>query len=83
MEARSKPLTEAEVEAAQPDVILVSWCGARRLRPEVVLRRPLRVLALQRGQVFPLEEACLGRPGPRLAEGGRRLASLLQGIWVE
>lgn len=82
VEARSKPLTEAEVEAAQPDVILVSWCGARRLRPEVVLKRPLRVPALQRGQVFPLEEAYLGRPGPRLAEGGQRLAGLLRGVSV-
>ncbi|RDI96302.1 cobalamin-binding protein [Meiothermus sp. QL-1] len=74
---RSKPLSPAEVEAAQPDVVVVAWCGARRLRPELVLRRGLDIPAVRRQQVFALEEAYLGRPGPRLAEGVERLARLL------
>ncbi|MCS7195174.1 MAG: cobalamin-binding protein [Meiothermus sp.] len=79
---RSKPLTPAEVEEAQPDAIVVSWCGARKLRPELVLRRELDVPALQHRQVFAVEEAYLGRPGPRLAEGARRLAEALRGVLV-
>lgn len=79
---RSRPLTPAEVEEAQPDAIVVSWCGAKKLRPEVVLGRELDVPALRHRQVFALEEAYLGRPGPRLAEGVKRLAELLRNVPV-
>lgn len=82
LEARSKPLTPAEVEEAQPDLITVSWCGVKKLRPEVVLGRKLDIPALKNGQVFALEEAYLGRPGPRLAEGVKKLADLLQQVPV-
>lgn len=77
LEMRSKPLTPAEVEEAQPDVITVSWCGVRKLRQEVVLKRGLDIPALKNNQVFTLEEAYLGRPGPRLAEGVQKLAEIL------
>lgn len=77
LDLRSKPLLPEEIEAAQPDVILISWCGAKKLRPELVLKRGLEVPALHNGQVFALPEAYLGRPGPRLAEGVQRLAGLL------
>ncbi|MBO1436702.1 cobalamin-binding protein [Meiothermus sp. CFH 77666] len=79
---RSRPLTPAEVEEAQPDAIVVSWCGAKKLRPEVVLGRELDIPALRHRQVFALEEAYLGRPGPRLAEGVKRLAELLRNVPV-
>ncbi len=82
LEVRSAALTPTQIEEAQPDVIVVSWCGAKKLRPEVVRQRELRVPALQNGQVFALEEAYLGRPGPRLAQGVRRLAEILQGVPV-
>ncbi len=79
---RSRPLTPADVEEAQPDAIVVSWCGAKKLRPEVVLGRELDVPALRHRQVFALEEAYLGRPGPRLAEGVKRLAERLRNVPV-
>jgi iron complex transport system substrate-binding protein len=80
---RSKPLTLTEVVEAQPDLITVSWCGVKKLRPEVVLSRKLEIPALQHGQVFALEEAYLGRPGPRLAEGVKKLAEQLRQIPVQ
>lgn len=79
---RSKPLSQAEVELAQPDLITVSWCGVKKLRPEVVLKRSLNIPAIQNKQVFALEEAYLGRPGPRLAEGVKKLADLLRNVPV-
>lgn len=82
LEVRSKPLSEAEVEQAQPDLITVSWCGVKKLRPEVVLKRSLSIPAIEHRQVFALEEAYLGRPGPRLAEGAKRLAELLHDVPV-
>ena len=78
--ARSKPLTAEEVEAAQPDLITVSWCGVKKLRPEIVLGRSLDIPALKNQQVFVLEEAYLGRPGPRLAEGVKKLSDLLMNV---
>lgn len=77
LDVRSKPLTAEEIEAAQPDLIAVSWCGVKKLRLEVVLKRDLDIPALHNAQVFALPEAYLGRPGPRLAEGAGRLAGLL------
>ncbi|AEB12501.1 ABC transporter substrate-binding protein [Marinithermus hydrothermalis] len=79
LDARSAPLTDAEIEAAAPDVITVSWCGVKRLRPEVVRARTHAIPALRYNRVYPLPEAYLGRPGPRLAEGARRLAEILEG----
>lgn len=76
-EVRSRPLSEEELEALSPQVWILSWCGAKRIRPEVALRRPLRVPALEAGQVYAIPEAYLGRPGPRLAEGVRRLSEAL------
>ena len=82
LDVRSRPLSKAEVESAQPDLITVSWCGVKKLRPEVVLGRSLKVPAIEHKQVFPLEEAYLGRPGPRLAEGVMKLAELLRDVPV-
>lgn len=82
LDVRSKPLSEAEVESAQPDLITVSWCGVKKLRPEVVLKRSINIPAIEHKQVFPLEEAYLGRPGPRLAEGVKKLADLLREVPV-
>lgn len=77
LNVRSRPVSPEEIEAAQPDLITVSWCGAKKLRPEIALKRDLDIPALRNAQVFALSEAYLGRPGPRLAEGARRLAELL------
>lgn len=68
---RSTPLTLDEVRAAQPDLIVCSWCGAKKLRPEVIEARGLGV------PVVCVAESGLGRPGPRLLEGARGVASAL------
>ncbi|GBF05227.1 periplasmic binding protein [Deinococcus aerius] len=71
---RSSPLTLEEVQAAQPDLIVCSWCGAKKLRPEVIEARGLGI------PVVPVPESGLGRPGPRLVEGARRIAAALEGL---
>lgn len=69
---RSAPMHWHEVEAAQPDLIVCSWCGAKKLRPEVIEARGLGV------PVIPVLESGLGRPGPRLIEGARQIAEALR-----
>ncbi|GAA5513375.1 vitamin B12-binding protein [Deinococcus carri] len=71
---RSTPLTLEEVRAAHPDLIVCSWCGARKLRPEVIEARGLGV------PVVCVPESGLGRPGPRLIEGARQIAAALAGL---
>lgn len=71
---RSAPLTLDEVRVARPDLIVCSWCGAKKLRPEVIEARGLGV------PVVCVPESGLGRPGPRLLEGARAVASALAGL---
>ncbi|THF88574.1 cobalamin-binding protein [Deinococcus sp. KSM4-11] len=68
---RSSPLTLEEVRAARPDLIVCSWCGAKRLRPELIEARGLGV------PVVAIHESGLGRPGPRLLDGARQLSAAL------
>jgi iron complex transport system substrate-binding protein len=78
---RSLPLRDEDVLDSPPDVVAISWCGVplHRYRLDVVTRRPRwsEVPAVVRGQVVPITEAWLGRPGPRLVQGYRALCSAI------
>ena len=80
---KSRPLTDAEILAAAPDVIVMAWCGVpvENYRSEIVSRRPgwADVPAVRNGRIHAITEAWLGRPGPRLAEGYRALRALVGG----
>ncbi|WP_157463656.1 helical backbone metal receptor, partial [Deinococcus pimensis] len=70
-EARSVTVTHDELREARVDLVIVSWCGVRKLRPEIVEARGLGA------RVACVPESALGRPGPRLIEGYRAVAALL------
>jgi len=78
---KSAPLTPAEAMEGAPEVIIISWCGVdeSKYRVDKVLTRPgwEAVPAVHHQQVFPITEAHLGRPGPRLVEGYRRLRAIV------
>jgi iron complex transport system substrate-binding protein len=78
---KSLPLTDEDAASLAPDAAVISWCGVRveKYRPEVVLRRPAwQALPLVRERrVYPVTEAWLGRPGPRLVEGVRALRRIV------
>lgn len=82
--AASTPLSDDEVVAMDPDAVVISWCGVpeSHYRPEVVTRRPgwQGVSAVRSGSVFPITEAWLGRPGPRLVEGLRALKAVVERV---
>jgi iron complex transport system substrate-binding protein len=82
VEARSTRVTPEQALEMDLQAVVISWCGvpADKYRPEVVLRREgwSQVPAVRRGQVFCISEAFLGRPGPRLVEGWRRLREVVR-----
>ena len=60
----------------------MSWCGVREenYRADVVLRREAwaQVPAIRKRRVYPVTEAYLGRPGPRLVEGYKALRRIIE-----
>jgi iron complex transport system substrate-binding protein len=74
---KSRPITDDEARRANPDAIVIAWCGVpfEKYRTDVVFRRAAwkDVTALREGRVHRIPEAFLGRPGPRLVEGVREL----------
>jgi iron complex transport system substrate-binding protein len=81
IDAKSAPLDDARIIAAAPDAVVMSWCGVKEqnYRADVVRRRPGwdAVPALRHDRIVPISEAWLGRPGPRLVEGYRRLRQVV------
>jgi iron complex transport system substrate-binding protein len=78
---KSQPITDEEAAALAPDISIISWCGVRteKYRPSVVLRRPAwqKLELVRQRRVYPVSEAWLGRPGPRLVFGARALAQIV------
>jgi iron complex transport system substrate-binding protein len=80
----SRPLDDEEVAAADPDAIVLAWCGVEpaKYRPDVVMRNPVlrEIRAVRNGRVHLIPEAWLGRPGPRLLEGLRALRTVVRNV---
>lgn len=80
-DAKSLPLTTEQVCAEAPDIVIMSWCGVKEenYRTDIVRRRPgwEDIPALKADRIHPISEAYLGRPGPRLIEGYRRLRDII------
>lgn len=81
-EVKSRPISDEEMAALQPEVIVVAWCGVNpaKYRPEVVRNNPALAdtPAVRDGRVVCIPEAWLGRPGPRVVEGVRALRSVVR-----
>jgi iron complex transport system substrate-binding protein len=80
VEAKSAVIDES-VDPHQADAIVMSWCGVdvSKYRADVVLKRAhcQPWPAVQRRQVYPISEAFLGRPGPRLVHGYAALREIV------
>ena len=83
-DAKSFEVSAEEAREAGVEGIAISWCGVeeKNYRPEKVIGRAgwERVPAIVGGHVSPISEAYLGRPGPRVVEGARRLAALIASV---
>lgn len=87
---RSRTLTWAEVQAADPDVLVVANCGfgladndkwARRMLERADARR---IRAVQERNLWVVDaNAHFSRPSPRIVEGAEILAKILRGAAVD
>jgi iron complex transport system substrate-binding protein len=81
-DVKSTPITDEEALALNPDAVVIAWCGVpfRKYRLDVVYRRSAwqSLPALRNRHVFPIPEAYLGRPGPRLVDGSRALRAVVE-----
>lgn len=79
---KSRPMTDEEVAERAPDAVVLSWCGVHpsKYRPDVVLGNEAwaELPFVKDGRVFCIGEPYLGRPGPRLVEGVRRMREVVQ-----
>lgn len=77
----SRPLTDDEVAALEPDAFVLSWCGVapEKVRPDVIYRNPRwqHLAALAAKRVYCVPEAYLGRPGPGLVHGYAALKEIV------
>lgn len=80
---QSGEVAAADLVAADPEVIFLSWCGVPfdKLDPRRVLRRKgLESLRAVRGRrIYPVDESLLGRPGPRVVDGAEAMARAIRG----
>ena len=82
--AESLEITGSQAVDAKVAAVVMSWCGVAedKYRPHIVKRRPdwAGAPALIGEHIYPISEAFLGRPGPRLIEGMEKLKAVVQAV---
>ncbi len=72
----SREVSLAEVSAFDPDIIVLSICGAGAAASKELLTSRAGwsdLRAVQSNHLFVIDDSLLNRPGPRLTEGAKRL----------
>lgn len=81
LDAESAPVAEAEVLRRDPELVVLSWCGAKTLiAPEKIRRQRTSwaaTSAFREGRLYVVDESGFGRPGPRLVDGLELMAHLV------
>jgi len=77
---RSRPISLQEINAFDPEIIIVSLCGFKdNVNKNLIIERPgwQELSAVKNDKVFVLDDSYLNRPGPRLVEGAEKLAEIM------
>ncbi|NOS68289.1 MAG: cobalamin-binding protein [Candidatus Peribacteraceae bacterium] len=72
----SREVSLEEIMRFDPDLIIISWCGAGNLADkEILMKREGwgNLRAVKDGHVRVIDDSLLNRPGPRLVEGAQRI----------
>ena len=77
--ATGRVVTPAEVAAANPDVVIASWCGRKVNKKQIRGRENWsQVEAVLRGNIYEIKSTYILQPGPAaLTEGVRQLHAIL------
>jgi len=77
--SRDRVITSEEVISAAPELIVASWCGKPVDLAAIRARLGWDAIpAVRNDRLFALDSDDLLQPGPRLLQGGRELARLIQ-----
>jgi iron complex transport system substrate-binding protein len=76
--AKERTVTSEEIVAANPDVILASWCG-KKMQKDIMLARAgwEKIKAVQTGRIHEIKSADILGPGIGILRGARQMAGLL------
>jgi iron complex transport system substrate-binding protein len=79
--AAERMVTHEEIVAADPEIILASWCG-KPVNVEAIRQRPGfdGVSAVRHGRIFAIASADILQPGPRLIRGAREISRILSTV---
>jgi iron complex transport system substrate-binding protein len=82
--ARDRIVSGSDVVAAQPDIIIGSWCG-KKFVPAKVAARPgfARIPAVATGFLREVKSALILQPGPAALTDGLDALSAIVAEWVE
>lgn len=76
--ATQRVVTGEEIIAADPHVILASWCGQKARLGEIGARpRWNEIAAIRTGQLYEIDSAAILQPGPALLRGAAEIARRL------
>ncbi|MEM6683671.1 MAG: cobalamin-binding protein [Pseudomonadota bacterium] len=80
--AKDRILTPDQIIAAQPDIILASWCG-KKVRPEKIIARPGwdDIPAVQNNRIIEIKSPLILQPGPAALTDG--LDTIYAALWPE
>jgi iron complex transport system substrate-binding protein len=76
-----QPVTDEEVAAAMPDIIVLAWAATgNKAKPASALRNPSwqNVPAVKNRRVFVVRDELLNTPGPPLMKGAAELLRIIQ-----
>lgn len=72
----SRAVSFEDIQRFNPDLVVISWCGAGSLgNPKLLTGRSGwgNLPAIQDGRVRVIDDSLLNRPGPRLLQGAQRI----------
>ena len=80
--AKARILSHADIIAAQPDIIIASWCG-KKVRPEMIAARPgwSHIPAVAQGRIYEIKSPLILQPGPAALTDG--LDAIEAALWPE
>lgn len=77
----SREVVFDELLEADPDIILINWCGAdKKTSSEDVRKRKGwdKLRAVKTNRVYGIDDQSVSRPGPRVVDGIKKVRSLLE-----